>query len=368
MALRARPSGDRRLHAPLPAGGGAASAATAAAPDPRTADWGPALAFLRPGGRFLLTTHVNPDGDGLGAQAALAHALAQRGCEATVVNADPVPEVLGFLFEGLPPVLGPEQAAAAGPFDGAVILDVSALKRLGAVAGLIAERRLPTLTLDHHLANEIHGGLVYAFPGTGSTGEALAALLDAAGVDWTPAIATAVYTAVVTDSGGFVFASTTAETLELAARLVRAGADPCAINERVNQSHPPQRYDLLARFLASMEVRAGGELLVFELSRAMVAASGARREDSEGFANLGLGVRGCRMTAVFSDLSETETKVNLRCKAPWDVCALARTFGGGGHRFAAGATVAEPLAALRPRLLAAAEAQLAAGREGRWDG
>jgi bifunctional oligoribonuclease and PAP phosphatase NrnA len=366
MLFRARIAGCDRLLAPVATEGPDAATGgvrpAAAFLDPRQTDWEPALAFLRPGARVLLTTHVHPDGDGLGSQAALVRVLQQRGCEAWILNPDPVPEVFRFLFAGLEDHLL-ESGADLPAVDGAVILDVSSLKRLGAVGARLAAAELPLLVIDHHLSNEVEGGLVYAFPAIGSTGEVLAALLDAADCIWTPEIATAIYTAVVTDSGGFIYAATTAETLELAARLVRLGADPCWINEQVHQNYPARRYDLLARFLASMQVRAGGGLLVFELTREMLAASGARREESEGFANIGLGIRGCRMTLIFTDLSAEQTKINLRSKAPYDVCALARRFGGGGHRFAAGATIDLPFAQAREAVLAAAEACFETGGE-----
>lgn len=373
MSVRAFDIDGRTTRSPLPADacGGAAPAAPAPAAedaDPRRTDWTPALDFLEPGGRFLLTTHVNPDGDGLGCQSALARALERRGCEAWIVNADPVPEIFLGLFDGLEErmLVGDALPDGLPAFDGAVILDVSALKRCGSVAPLIERLGLPTLVLDHHLSNDLDGGLVYAFPKIGSTGEVLASLLDAAGVPLDERIATALYTSIVTDSGGFSFASTTAETLDLAARLVRAGADPCAIDAAINQQYPSARYALLADFLARREERCGGRLQVFELTRKMYEESGAGRQHSEGFANIGLGIRGCLMTLIFSDLSEDETKVNLRCKAPCNVCELARPFGGGGHRFASGATVAAPLAEIRGKVIAAAEAQIAA-LEGAWD-
>ena len=142
-----------------------------------------------------------------------------------------------------------------------------------------------------------------------------------------------------------------ADTLELAAALVRGGARPARIHEELNQNHPAARYDLLARFLASRSSHGEGRLSLFQLSLADLEACGARREDSEGFVNLGLAIRGCVLSILLFELEGGCWKVNLRCVEPLDVCGLAVSLGGGGHRLAAGATVAGGLDALRPRVL-----------------
>jgi len=338
-----------------------------AAGDPRAHDWGPILSWLEGGRGFLLTTHQNPDADGLGSLAALAITLRERGREVRVVLPGPVPEACRFLFEGFDGPLCTDPAAAAGldGVDRAVILDVSGLGRIGAVAALIRAQGLPTLVLDHHLANDMEG-LGAVFPGVSSTGEVLAALLAAWGARPGPAAAQALYAALTSDTGGFAFSCTTGDTLELAAALVRAGARPERVHAELDQNYPAARYDLLALFLASRRSHAGGRLLEFALTREMLARTGATRDDSEGFPNIGLAIRGCVMSLILGELDDGAVKVNLRCVAPYDVCAIARRLGGGGHRFAAGATVAES-AGLREQVLGLALAQLAEREDG-WPG
>lgn len=330
--------------------------------DPRAHDWSAIIHWLEEGRGFLLTTHVNPDADGLGSLAALAFTLRERGWRVSVLLPTAMPETCRFLFEGFDGVLreGTEAVLPADleGLDRAVILDVSGRARIGGVAALIDGARLPVLVLDHHLYSESEAAHAAVFPGLSSTGEALAGLLAAWGAHPGPPAAQALYAALSSDTGGFAFSSTTGDTLELAAALVRAGARPERVLAELSQNFPAARYDLMALFLASRRSHADGRLLDFELTRAMLAQSGATRDDSDGFPNLGLGIRGCAMTLLFCELDDGQLKVNLRCTAPHDVCAIARELGGGGHRFAAGATVAGSIEQWRPRVLALALAQV----------
>lgn len=324
-------------------------------------DWTAAAARLRGTSRILLTTHVNPDGDGIGSMLALAEALRTAGCDVRCALPSPVPLVFRFLFADCGLVA--YEADQRNELDAwrpglLVILDVSSLERIGWVGDLARDAELPLMVLDHHLSNEMSSELVYCFPGLSSTGEVVAALLEAIEAPVSRSMAQALFTSLVTDTGGFAFASTGPETLELAGRLVRAGARPERIHEEVYLNYPESRFELQRLFLGSRKRHLDGQLLEFELSPSMFQAAGAAREEAEGFANMGLGIRGCRMTLILSELDEGGVKVNLRCKAPFDVCAIARALGGGGHRFAAGATVKAPLDDVRHQVLEMATKQI----------
>jgi phosphoesterase RecJ-like protein len=330
--------------------------------DPRARDWEAVLAWLEAGRGFLLTTHVNPDADGLGSLAALAHVLEGRGRSVCVALPSPPPEFCRFLLEGLrgpvrerPEQLRDEDLAGV---DRVVILDVSSRDRVGGVAQVVESRGWPVLVLDHHQSNSMDDPLVVVHPGLSSTGELVGALLAAWGEPVTEPVARCLFAALHSDTGGFSFASTGADTLELAAALVRGGAHPARVHEELNQNHPAARFDLLARFLSSRRSHADGRLATFELGLADLAACGARREDSEGFVNLGLAMRGCVLSVLLFEQEGGQLKVNLRCVEPLDVCGLAVSLGGGGHRLAAGATVAGTLDEWRPRVLQGALALL----------
>jgi phosphoesterase RecJ-like protein len=332
-------------------------------PSPWQQDWSHAAHVLRGAGRILLTSHVNPDGDGLGSMLALAEGLKREGLDIRCALHGSLPDVYRFLFEdsGIQALdeRAREELLAWRP-DLLVILDVSALSRTGWVEGLANELELPLLILDHHLSNELEGDGVYCFPGLSSTGEVVGALLEAMGMELSPSMAQALYTSLTTDTGGFAFASTGPETLELAARLLRRGARPERIHAEVYQNYPLSRFDLLRLFLGSREEYAGGRLQVFRLTEDMYTQAGASRDEAEGFANMVLGIRGCQMSMILGDREEGGTKVNLRCQEPWDVCAIARELGGGGHRYASGATVMAPLAEVHTKAVALALTQFQA--------
>lgn len=330
--------------------------------DPRARDWQPVLDWLDGGRSFLLTTHIHPDADGLGSLAALALCLRRRGKQVCVVLPSPMPDFCRFLlaeFDGplweTPDGLRPEEL---GSLDRAVILDVSGRERIGGVDALLGSLDLPRLVLDHHQSAGPHGPLEVVVPGLSSTGELLGALFSAWGEWPTPSAARALYAALTSDTGGFAFACTTGDTLELAAALVRAGARPAEIHAELYQNFPASRYDLQGRFLASRRSHGEGRLMEFELTLAMLAETGAQREESEGFVNLGLAIRGCLMSVLFCELDAERIKVNFRCVEPYDVCAIARTLGGGGHRLAAGATLTGTVAQWRPDVVRLALAGL----------
>lgn len=144
-------------------------------PDPALADWSPVVEFIRSGQSFVLTTHIHSDGDGLGSQSALAHALQALGKRVRIINPTPVEAVYTYLMEGLDSHCGadPASAAALMPADAdrAVVLDVSTRERTGALDPLFRERGLPQLVIDHHVSSEYSGALGYIFPRSGSTGE-----------------------------------------------------------------------------------------------------------------------------------------------------------------------------------------------------
>ncbi len=323
--------------------------------NPRDADWRPAIDFLQPGKRLLLCTHLNPDGDALGSLAAMARLLKKRGCDVHIVSQGPVPDVYTFLFEDLdcPTCWQPESATLPDSLDGCLVLDVSTMHRTGGVRQRLEESGLPLLVIDHHLSNDIGQGLLYTFPQIGSTGEVLWELLRAMEMKPDKASAEALYVSISTDTGGFSFPATRAETLEMAAELVRLGVVPARLHELVNQRYPLARFKLMGRYLESMQSHADGELLVFRITQEMLAETGATRQLSEGFVNMGLSVQGCRMTLTFSDAEQGGTKLNFRCKEPYDVNAVAGLFGGGGHRFAAGASLEKARADVESAVLEA---------------
>jgi bifunctional oligoribonuclease and PAP phosphatase NrnA len=325
-------------------------------------NWSSAIELIDSAKNILLTTHLNSDGDGLGTQVAFAHALIARNKNVIIANPTEIPDVYKFLFEDLdcPVYSSPEEAEKnlKGTIDLGIIMDVSTMKRIGEIAAIISGCPLGFLVFDHHISNDMDSVNCHTFPGISSTGEVLYEFFKAACFKLDEKIAQALYVSLTTDTGGFIFPATTANTLDIAANLVRLGADPPLIHERVYQSYPVARYQLMGRFLNGMESMAAGQLIVFELTREMLSHTKSKMEHAEGFSNLGLDIQGCRISMLFSEVDENLTKVSLRCKAPYDVNAIAALVGGGGHILAAGARVRKPLQEVKNLLVSAAQQQI----------
>ncbi len=316
-----------------------------------TRDTGAALARLRRASRVLLTSHAAPDGDALGSELGLAEVARALGIAVTIVNRDPHPAPLGFL-PGLE-TIRVEAELPAGferEFDLAVLLECPGLDR-PALAGL---ERLPLLNIDHHLENARYAEVNVVDEDAPAVGEMVLAIAEAAGVAVTESMATNLYAALVTDTGDFRYSNATPRAFTAAARLVTAGARPAQIAEALWEHNPERVVRLTAEVLGTLELLAGGRLAVISCDRAMLEHAGARPEDTENLINIPRGIDGVRVAVFFKALKDGAVRVSLRSRGDVDVQGVAKAFGGGGHRNAAGCTIAGTVAEARPRLLAAA--------------
>ncbi len=316
-----------------------------------TRDTGAALARLRRASRVLLTSHAAPDGDALGSELGLAEVARALGIAATIVNRDPHPAPLGFL-PGLETIRVQAELPAGfeREFDLAVLLECPGLDRPG-LAGL---ERLPLLNIDHHLENARYAEVNVVDEDAPAVGEMVLAIAEAAGVAVTESMATNLYAALVTDTGDFRYSNATPRAFAAAARLVTAGARPAEIAEALWEHNPERVVRLTAEVLGTLELLAGGRLAVISCDRAMLERAGARPEDTENLINIPRGIDGVRVAVFFKALKDGAVRVSLRSRGDVDVQGVAKAFGGGGHRNAAGCTIPGTVAEARPRLLAAA--------------
>jgi phosphoesterase RecJ-like protein len=314
----------------------------------------------------ILTTHVNPDGDGLGAEAGLAAYLMERGIRARILNADPPPRHLRFLGTEAVPlgVVRGLDEDGVGEADLLVILDTSVAERLGAMAEAL-QRVSARVCIDHHEPRDVLGEVHLVDPGASSTAEIVFRLLKRLGASFTPRIAVPLYVGVAFDTGFFRFSNTTPETHLAAAELSRHGVNPEELYSRMFATHSPARMWLWGRALGSLAVEAGGRLAWMAVDHALLAATGATAEDLEGLVEQGRQVEGVEVSILFREDAPDRVKVSFRANGPLDVNALAGRFGGGGHVKAAGATIGAPLAEVIPLVLA--EARRALERPGARD-
>lgn len=296
---------------------------------------------------FLITAHEKLDGDALGSELAFWHLLKGMGKEATIYNQDPTPANYRFLP-------GSDRIVHTLPdpkeFEVAVILDCGDLERVGAEAGRIAA--IPSLiNIDHHVSN---GGFCEAAlldSQASSTGELVFRLAVHMGEPITPAMAAALYTAVLTDTGGFRYGNTSRQALAAAAALVEAGARPQWISENVYESNPPEKLRLLAEVLPTLSLEAGGRVASLTVLQRMFAAAGALPEHTEGFVDIPRTIRGVDVSVLFSELPDGRFKVSMRSKGQVDVEQVARAFGGGGHLNAAACRLEGELPEVRRRII-----------------
>ena len=286
---------------------------------------------LRTRSTFLLTSHARPDGDSIGSQVALAAALRALGKTVRMVNRDKPPSA----FLALPGVSAIEVAPRVdGDFDALVVLECSDLSRPG-VAGL--EGRY-TINIDHHPGNAMYGAINWFDGQASACGEQVAAVIDALGVPWTIEIGSAIYLAILTDTGGFRHSHITGRTFEWCRRATEAGVDAAALARLVYEQSTVGKLKLIGALLDGMEIVADGRVAILALDDALLARTGASPEDTDGLINMPLMAAGIQAVVLLRAEPGGEVRVSLRSKGATDVRLVAAEFGGGGHTNASGFT------------------------------
>jgi bifunctional oligoribonuclease and PAP phosphatase NrnA len=304
--------------------------------------------------RFVLSSHARPDGDAIGSQLAMAYALDALGKRVTLVNRDPVPSPLKP-FPGTDRIVVADRAD--GEFDAAIVMECSALERTG-VSGL---DRAAVINIDHHQGNTGYGTVNWFDPSAAACAEMVYDLIVALGVPLTPTIATHIYVGILTDTGSFHYSGITSRTFDICRVLVDAGVDPPRVARAVFDSNTLGRLRLFGSVLSAIELAHDGRVAVMRVDQAMAASAGGTYEDTEGLINLPLTVKEIRVSVFFKEIGPADYRVSLRSKGSIDVAAVARGFGGGGHKNAAGCSVRGDYPMARTTILDALTPAIAAG-------
>jgi len=301
-----------------------------------------------------VTTHINADGDAAGSVAAMARLLPQLGLKAVIVNPTPWPQLFAFLKDGLDDRTGSgaEALRSAGAL---VSLDVSDVRRLGSLATAARSLPGPRIVIDHHVPTEEPAGdIVLADTAACATGELLydfALVLD---LEIDLQVAEALYTAILTDTGGFRYSNTTPRAHGIAAQLISYGVDPEHTYRRIYASLSPGRLQLLRDALDTLGVDTRFGLAWVSVTNEAMDRYGVGADDLDGIVEHPRSVAGTRVALFFRDLGYGKVKVSFRSTGDVDVNALARQFGGGGHEKASGALVTGKLDEVRDRVVTAA--------------
>jgi phosphoesterase RecJ-like protein len=311
------------------------------------------LALLRGGGRFLVTSHVNPDGDSVASQCALRLILARLGSRADIVNSHPVPRVYRFLPGSA--TITDRRPRGWKSYRAVIVLDCGDARR---ASGLLDPRPpVPVVNIDHHATNPGFGDLNWVVPAACSTAEIVHGLSVGLGVRPEGDIATALYTGILTDTGSFRHGNATPRAFRIASALVATGIDAAGIAQAVYESVPYGTLRALGETLAGLRRTPDGRIAWISLPRRLLAGLPSPAE-SEEWAGYPRSLDTAVLAVCFKETEPGLVRLSFRSKGGVDVAALAARWGGGGHRNAAGATVAGPLAAVERQVIAAARRHL----------
>ena len=290
--------------------------------------------------RFVIASHVRPDGDAIGSQLAMAYALRALGKEARIVNRDPPP--LPLL--SLPGVSDIEIAERIDdPRDAVIVMESGDLSRTG-VTGLDAGF---VINIDHHVGNTMYGAINWFDVSAAACGEMVFDLVRELDVPLTYEIAVHVYVAILTDTGSFHYSNISPRTFDICRQCVEAGVNPQTVARTVFDSNTLGRLKLFGAVLSRMELDAAGRLATLRVDEQLLADSGATYDDTDGLINLPLTVKGIQAVIFFKEIGPDDWRISLRSKGNIDVNAVATQFGGGGHKNASGCSATGRLDSLK---------------------
>jgi len=299
---------------------------------------------VHPRQRFVVSSHSRPDGDSIGSQLAMAYALRELGKTVVVVNKDQAPGPI-LQFPGVSDIVIADQVTE--PFDAAIIMECSDLARTG-VSGL---DRSFVINIDHHPGNTGFGDINWFDPSASACGEMVFELVRALGVRISAEIATHVYLAILTDTGSFHYSGITPRTFDIFKQTLEAGVDPVQVARMVYDSSHLGRLKLFGAVLSDMQIDKSGRIAIVYVDHSMARAAGGTYEDTEGLVNLPLTVKEIEAVVFFKQEKDGAYRVSLRSKGDIDIGAVAKEYGGGGHKNAAGCTVRGNIDDLRRSLV-----------------
>ena len=309
-------------------------------------DWSPLIEIVRSSERFVLSSHVRPDADALGSELGLAYALESLGKSVRIVNPSAASPNLAFLDqEGRAKKIGDSMTAdEARDTDVHIVVDTSAWTQLQDLGDVIRTTAARKVVIDHHVSSDDLGGLVIKDTTAAATGELIFELAQALQAEINESAATALYCAIATDTGWFRFPSTTSRTMRIAGQLIDFGAKPHVLYSLLYEQHSAARMRLYGRVLSRLTVDCDGQLAYLTVAREDFRETGAVPADTEDLVNASLQIAGTRAAFIAIEQPNQTVKVSFRGRVNTDVAAVAEQFGGGGHKLAAGATLAGSLA------------------------
>ena len=291
--------------------------------------------------RILITSHRDPDGDSIGSQLTLDGFLQSFGKTTRIINQGCLPHQYAFLdpqkrIENFN--LGVNRKDLDFEPDSVFVLECPSLDRLGDVKKIVPpESKL--VNIDHHPDNERFGTINYVDLKASAVGEMIYCLLKDYDFPISPMMANQIYAAILTDTGRFRYSNTSARCLSICAELIKLGADPKTLTNKIYFNHSLAFLKLLGTILENLEVRDTGKICSMTIDRRLLSELGVNHQEIEGIVGYSLFLSGVEIGLLFTETEEGKTKVNLRSQSDFDVSKLAKILGGGGHKNAAGCTL-----------------------------
>jgi phosphoesterase RecJ-like protein len=318
-----------------------------------TLNWHPLCELIRSAERFVLTSHVRPDGDALGSELGLARILDALGKQVKIVNPSATPNHLAFLdpekrVQKIGEHIAKQEVLEC---DAHLVVDTSSWQQLDSLRPVIEATKARMVVIDHHVSSDNLGALEFKDITASATGVLIAELADALGVVPSPSAATALFCAIATDTGWFRFPNADRRTYQRAAALIDQGAQPALLYRELYERSSLSRLKLHSRVLGRVQTEADGRIAHTYVMRKDFEETGTHPSDTEDLVNVSLTIEGVECAFILVEQPSGVMKVSLRSRSDLDVAQVAESFGGGGHRQASGAMVPGPLANAQQKVI-----------------
>jgi bifunctional oligoribonuclease and PAP phosphatase NrnA len=313
----------------------------------------PIIDFINKNDSFIITAHETPDGDAIGSECALSHILKKMGKRVQIINSDPTPNKFKFIDHDKEIVIlkTKQQIPENIEEQALIILDTNDTNNIGKLAHLVLPRVKEYFIIDHHdIELDIHSGNIVQ-KNASSTAEILYQIIKVLGIEIDYPVALALFTAIVYDTGSFVYPKTTAFTFQIAYEMVEKGVNPNFVYTQVYECNSISSVILQSRVLASLELVLHSHVAIQVMLRDTIVSSGAKYEEADQIINIPLKAEAVKVSIFFKEDSAGLMRCSLRSKGQIDVAEIAKQYGGGGHRNAAGFKCHEPMATIREKVL-----------------
>ncbi|MBL7071249.1 MAG: bifunctional oligoribonuclease/PAP phosphatase NrnA [Candidatus Omnitrophica bacterium] len=310
---------------------------------------------IRKYNNYVITSHIDTEGDALGSEMAVFHLVKQLGKEAVIANTDEVPDRYKFLKGWDKMVVGDDKRKLKG-HDNIIVVDCPTIERCGAI-GPVIERSKVKIVIDHHVSNERYGDFNWVDPDASSCGEMIFNLYREMGLNINEDIAVMLYVAILTDTGSFRYECTSPETHRAAGELIKLGVHPPKVAERIYETKEMGDIELLSRALSTIKLTDDKKISYMHVTKEMLDETGMDAERTDGFVNYARSIQGSEISIFFRQDANDARKVyvGFRSKGMANVNMLASKFGGGGHPKASGCVLVGDLDKVMNQVLTTAE-------------